>query len=52
METNNNKIDCYVDDDYWGAYNIDECEDPNICRYRTGYVIEYSNCLIQCARKI
>ena len=51
-DPNNNKLDCFVDADYCGGYHKDECEDPSVCRSRTGYVIKYNNCPIQCASKL
>lgn len=35
----NLKLDCYVDADFCGLFNLDDCEDPSSYRSRSGYLL-------------
>ena len=47
-----NTLHCYVDADFCGAYNKDDCEDPSSTRSRTGYIIKYADCTITWASRL
>ena len=37
-------VDCYVDADFAGLYNIEDCQDPISAKSRTGYILMLSKC--------
>jgi hypothetical protein len=38
------KLDCYVDADFAGLYNVEDAQDPVCVKSRTGYVLTLGNC--------
>lgn len=45
-------IDCYVDADFAGAWNLSTSQDPSIVKSRSGYVITYAGCPILWSSKL
>ena len=39
-------LDCYVDADFTGLWNIKHCDDPVCMKSRTGYIFKLANCLL------
>jgi hypothetical protein len=37
-------LDCYVDADFAGLWDLDTSDDPNSVKSRTGYIITFTNC--------
>ena len=40
-------VDCFVDADFAGQWNVDNPEDPLCVKSRTGYVLLFRNCPVQ-----
>jgi hypothetical protein len=40
----NMKLDCYVDADYAGLWNVEDIQDPVGVKSRTGYVLTLGGC--------
>ncbi len=45
-------IDCYVDADFAGAWNLNSSPDPSSVKSRSGYVITYAGCPILWSSKL
>ena len=37
-------LDCYVDADFAGLWNVEHCDDPVCVKSRTGYLFKLANC--------
>ena len=45
-------VDCFVDADFAGQWNVENPEDPLCVKSRTGYVLLVRNCPVQWASKL